>query len=97
MIMELLLIDLYTTQMGKPPRRPLLGEMLNDNQFTRKLNDPRIVEMMHVVRGVGNLGPHGPHGTADDAATALERLCEVLEWYCERILPRAQGDILQSS
>jgi hypothetical protein len=80
MILETVVLKMYQMAMGRPPRKPLLGEMLNDNQFTRTLGDSRIVDLMNVIRTIGNFGPHGNQGTSEDAASALDRLCEVIEW-----------------
>jgi hypothetical protein len=85
MALELLLISVYTTEMGKPPRKPQLGDILVDNQFTRKLTPPRIVDLLDEIRLLGNLGPHaGKNPTAKDAVLALDRLCEVIDWFAER-------------
>jgi hypothetical protein len=79
MILETILVRVFESEMGRPPRKPLLGEILNDNQFTRKL-DRRVVELMNAIRAVGNLGPHGTAGTPADAAAVLDKLCDVIEW-----------------
>jgi hypothetical protein len=83
LILEKLLVQVYTTEIGHEPRKPLLGEMLADNQFTRKV-DRRILSRMSSVRDMGNLGPHGEVVKASDAVVVLENLCEVLDWYLER-------------
>jgi hypothetical protein len=79
MILETILVRAFEKEMCRPPRKPLLGEILNDNQFTRKL-DRRVVELMNAIRAVGNLGPHGTAGTPADAAAVLDKLCDVIEW-----------------
>jgi hypothetical protein len=83
LILEKVLVSLYASEMGKEPRKPLLGDMLNDNQFTRKI-DRRILSRMSGVRDMGNLGPHGEAVEPSDAARVLDDLCEVLEWYLQR-------------
>jgi hypothetical protein len=82
-ILEKLLIQLYLAKMGKEPRTPMLKEMLNDNQFTRKL-ERRIIPRMNFLREVGNLGTHGIPVKPKDAARGVDDLCEVLEWYLEQ-------------
>ncbi len=79
-VLEKLLIEVFTAEMKQPPRKPMLGEMLADNQFTRKL-ERRIVSRMNAIRDMGNLGPHGERVEPSDAARVLEDLCEVLDWY----------------
>src|SRR5579862_4705371 len=82
-VMEKLLIEVFTTEMGKDPRKPLLAEMLTDNQFTRKI-DRRILARMNSIRDMGNLGPHGEPVEPNDAARVLEDLLTVIEWYMQR-------------
>jgi len=81
-VLEKLLIRLYVLEMSKEPRKPLLGDILADNQFTRKI-ERRILARMHSIRDMGNLGPHGASVEPSDAARVLEDLCEVLEWYLQ--------------
>jgi pterin-4a-carbinolamine dehydratase len=79
-VMEKVLAAIYTAEMGHAPRKPLLGEILTENQFTRKI-DRRILTRINAIRDMGNLGPHGEEVNASDAARVLEDLCTVLEWY----------------
>jgi hypothetical protein len=83
MVLEKLLCRLYQAEMGQEPRKPLLGDMLNDNQFTRKL-ERRILSRMNAIRDMGNLGPHGEPVQPSDAARVLDDLCEVLDWHRAR-------------
>jgi pSer/pThr/pTyr-binding forkhead associated (FHA) protein len=83
LVMEQFLVQLYTVEMGREPRKPLLGEMLADNQFTRRL-ERRIVERMDGIRGFGNLGPHGEKVEPIDATRALDDVCVVLDWHLRR-------------
>jgi hypothetical protein len=83
MLMEKLLLGIFRIEMGSEPRRPLLGEMLADNQFTRNI-DRRIVSRMNAIRDMGNLGPHGERVLPTDAAKVLDDLCEVLDWYLQK-------------
>jgi hypothetical protein len=85
-ITELMLIELYQREMGRDPRRPLLAEMLSDNQFTRKI-DRRIYALMNAIRELGNLGPHvSPDQVRpSDAEYTLANVCEVLLWYSRRL------------
>jgi hypothetical protein len=79
-VLEKLLVQIYAAEMGHPPRKPLLGEMLADNQFTRRI-ERRILSRMNAVRDLGNLGPHGESVQPSDAIRVLDDLCEVLDWY----------------
>jgi hypothetical protein len=83
LVMERILVELYTHEMGKEPKTPLLGDMLADNQFTKRF-ERRLVTRMNSIRDMGNLGPHGYAVEPDDAARVLEDLCTVLDWYLER-------------
>jgi hypothetical protein len=76
-------VQIYTAEMGKEPKKPLLGDMLADNQFTRKI-ERRILSRMDSVRNMGNLGPHGEAVEASDATRVLEDLCSILDWYLQR-------------
>ncbi|HLW65582.1 MAG TPA: DUF4145 domain-containing protein [Gemmataceae bacterium] len=89
-VMEKLLIDVYQREMGHEPRKPLLGEILNDNQFTRKL-DRRILSRMNAIRDMGNLGPHGERVEASDAARVLDDLCVILDWYLQHYTQGISG------
>ncbi len=82
-ILEKLVLLLFEAETGKPPRKPALGEMLNDNQFTRKL-DRRIVSRMNSIRDMANLGAHGEPVLPEDALRVLEDLCAILEWHRQR-------------
>jgi formylglycine-generating enzyme required for sulfatase activity len=83
MVMEKILVRIYEAEMGKGPRKPLLGEMLADNQLTRKI-DRRILSRMNAIRDMGNLGPHGEPVRPDDAERVLDDLCTVLDWCLTR-------------
>jgi hypothetical protein len=87
--MEKLLLKIYTIEMGQEPRKPLLGEMLADNQFSRKI-ERRILSRMNAIRDMGNLGPHGEPVEPSDAAKVLDDLCEVMDWYLGRYSSRAK-------
>jgi hypothetical protein len=82
-VLEKILVGVYTVEMGHAPRKPLLGDMLADNQFTRKV-ERRVLSRMNSVRDMANLGPHGEPVEPSDAARVLDDLCEVLDWYLRR-------------
>jgi hypothetical protein len=90
-VLEKLLLRIYQAEMGQEPRKGLLGDMLNDNQFTRRL-ERRIVSRMNSIRDMGNLGPHGEPVQPSDAARVLDDLCEVLDWYLGRTSTAQPGD-----
>jgi HEPN domain-containing protein len=90
--LEALLEKIFIEIMGRPPRSAMLADMLNDNQFTRKIEPDqderqRILELMQAIRGIGKLGPHPYRATQSDALGVLEKLCEVLDWYVDKRLP----------
>jgi hypothetical protein len=82
-VVEKLLLSIYSLEMEREPRKPLVGDMLADNQFTRKL-ERRIVARLNAIRDLGNLDPHGELVEVGDAAKVLDDLCDVLEWYLRR-------------
>ncbi len=82
-VLEKLILSVYLSEMKREPRKSLLGDMLADNQFTKKI-ERRILTRMNAIRDMGNLGPHGERVQPSDAARVLEDLCEVLEWYAGR-------------
>jgi formylglycine-generating enzyme required for sulfatase activity len=82
-VLEKLLVRIYTAEMGREPRKPLLADMLLDTQFTKKI-ERRVLSRMNAIRDMGNLGPHGEAVEPTDAARVLDDLCEVLEWYLRR-------------
>jgi hypothetical protein len=89
-VLEKILIELYRAEMGQDPRKPMLAEMLVDNQFTRKL-ERRLVSRMDAIRDLANLGPHLEGVKPSDAELVLNNLCEVLEWYVQRPAPPAES------
>jgi len=90
MVMEKLLIVIYKQEMGREPKKPLLGEILADNQFTRKL-DRRLLSRINSIRDMGNLGPHGETVDPTDAVRVLDDLCVVLDWYLQRYNQAVSG------
>jgi hypothetical protein len=78
-VMEKILLNIYRTEMGKEPKKALLGDILADNQFTRKI-DRRILSRMNSIRDMANLGPHGEAVQPNDAERVLDDLCTVLDW-----------------
>src|SRR5208282_10436 len=82
-VMEKALLQLYKQEMAREPRKPLLGDILADNQFTKKV-DRRLLSRMNSIRDMGNLGPHGETVEPTDAARVLDDLCVVLDWYVQR-------------
>jgi HEAT repeat protein len=91
-VLEKLLLRVYAAEMGREPRKPLLGDMLSDNQFTRKI-ERRILSRMNAIRDMANLGPHGDAVEPKDAASVLDALCEVMDWYLLRYGGQAPGAV----
>jgi hypothetical protein len=84
-ILEKIIIKIYITEMGSEPKKNEIGYILNDNQFTKKI-ERRIISRMNSVRDMANLGPHGEDVIYEDAARVLNDLCDILDWYFERYL-----------
>jgi tetratricopeptide (TPR) repeat protein len=82
-VMEKVLVSVFQAEMGHEPKKPLLGDMLTDNQFTRKI-ERRVLARINSIRDMGNLGPHGEQVEPSDAAKVLDDLCAVLDWYLKR-------------
>lgn len=82
-VMEKLLLQIFMAEMGSEPTKPLLGEMLKNNQFTRRI-ERRILARMEAIREWGNLGAHGERVERSDAIKTLDNLCEVLGWHLRR-------------
>jgi hypothetical protein len=82
-VMEKLLVSIFEREMGHEPRKPMLGDMLIDNQFSRKI-ERRILSRMNAIRDMTNLGAHGETVKPEDAVKALDDLCVVLDWYLQR-------------
>jgi hypothetical protein len=95
LIMEKLLERVYLDEMGREPRKAMLGDMLADNQFTRRI-ERRIIARMNAIRDMGNLGPHGEKVHPGDATRVLDDLCEVLDWYITRYARGSPEDAVAS-
>src|SRR5207247_2382183 len=83
-VLEGLLVELFVREMGKEPRKCEIGDMLADNQFTRKL-DSVVLNKMTNVKNYGNIAIHvkfanavqpPPHVHPKDAAKVLDDLCD---------------------
>jgi hypothetical protein len=94
-VMEKRLLSIYKAEMGVEPKKPLLGDILADNQFTRKI-ERRILSRMNSIRDMGNLGPHGEVVQPSDAQRVLDDLCTVLDCclsrYASQMQKRQDGD-----
>ncbi len=82
MVCEKILLDTYRLLMKKEPKKPLLGDMLNDNQFTR-LVERRILSRFNSVRDMANLGVHGEKVNIEDAKRATDDLIVLIDWYID--------------
>src|SRR5262249_47820610 len=80
LVLERLLVEVYTHRLDREPPKPLAGEVLAANQSTRTI-ERRILSRMNAVRDMGNLGAHGEPVQPSDAARALIDLCEILDWH----------------
>jgi hypothetical protein len=89
-VLEKLLIQLFNAEMRCEPRKPLLAEMLSDNQFTRRI-ERRVLSRMHAIRDMANLGAHGATVQPSDASRVLDDLCEILDWYLARYGPTSSS------
>lgn len=83
--LERIVYDVYIREMKEEPKKVELGFMLNNNQFTRKI-DTRIQKYMNIVRDMGNMGPHSVQGPVEekDAVRVLDCLADIINWYIER-------------
>ena len=93
-ILERLLLSIYSHEIKAEPKRKELGHILNDNQFTRRI-ERRILSRMQSVRDMGNLGSHGESVNSHDAIRVLIDLCDIIEWYCDKyakilVIPNAE-------
>jgi len=84
-VMEKILVDIYQREMGFSPKKKMLGDILKDNQFTRKI-ERRILSRIHAIRDMSNLGTHGESVHKEDAIDILDNLIAVLMWYFGRYL-----------
>jgi Domain of unknown function (DUF4145) len=85
-VLEKLLVQVFKAETGREPRKPLLADMLSDNQFTRGL-ERRVLSRMNAIRDMANLGAHGEVVNPSDASRVLGDLCDVLDWYLTRYGP----------
>ena len=90
-VTEKIVSRIFVTEMAAPPRKPLLGDMLADNQFTRKF-ERRVLSTMNSIRDMANLGTHGEYVESRDAAKVLDDLCEILDWYARRYAAAVAGE-----
>ena len=84
-VMEKILFDIYNHEMGEPPKKKLIGDILKNNQFTRKI-ERRILSRIHAIRDMSNLGTHGEMVYKEDAIDILDNLIEVIMWYFDKYL-----------
>ena len=81
-VLEKMVLSVYSALMEKEPKRREIGYVLNDHQFARRI-PRRILSRMNSIRDLANLGPHGEDVDQTDAHKVLSELCDVLEWYCD--------------
>ncbi len=96
--LERIVLEIYKEEMKEEPKRVELGFMLNNNQFTRKI-DTRILKSMNYVRDMGNMGPHSLNGQVEeiDAVRVLDQLSDIINWYLIRYQATDQrAETLQS-
>jgi hypothetical protein len=80
-VLESLLLDAYRREMGRPPRVRHLQMMLEDNQFTRRI-DRNVQFRMAYVRNFGNMGSHaGEVAKPNDAVDCLRNLICLIQWH----------------
>lgn len=82
-ICEKIVIDIYKIEIGKKPKRFLLGDILNDNIFKSKI-ERRILSRINSIRDLGNLGSHGEIVTESDAMRGIDDLYEIVNWYSQK-------------
>ncbi len=79
-VLEKLMLVHYQRVLGRPPRRPMLVEVLADKAFTSTI-PRRILARVNAVRELSNLGPHGEDVEPVDAIRVLKDLLDILEWH----------------
>jgi hypothetical protein len=94
-ILEKILLDVYKIEMNSEPKKFELGAMLNDNQFTRKIQR-NIVSRMNAIRDMANLGVHGEIVNDKDAKDVLNNLCEVIEWYIDNYRHEEMPEVIHA-
>jgi hypothetical protein len=84
MILETILYDLYVQEMHKELNKPMIGNMLNDREFEKKI-PRRILAKIKYITDLGNLGSHfstqGEAVERQDAIIIMQELINVLEWF----------------
>jgi hypothetical protein len=84
MILETILYDLYVQEMHKDINKPMIGTMLNDKEFEKKI-PRRILAKIKYITDLGNLGSHfsnhGEEVESQDAFIIMRELINVLEWF----------------
>lgn len=82
-VAEKLLLRLYRPRTKSDCRKVLLGDMLNDNQFTRTL-PADILAQFWFVTNLGNLGAHGERGvTPANAQQAIDAILQIVAWFLD--------------
>jgi|GEM_PF-4600464 len=88
-VLEGVVAKAYIKTMGKAPKKCQIGDMLAENQFTKKI-DSNIVNKMRNVQNYGNSSVHvkidedvhpPPDLPPKDATKILDDLCDVLDWF----------------
>ena len=92
-VLEKLTLEWYEREVGGAPKKPMLGEMLNQRRLTEGI-ERRILSRMHSIRDMGNLGPHGEAVDESDAVRVLTDLCDVLEYYARRYQLDRSGPVV---
>jgi len=91
-VLENILHKVFYQEMGKPPKRTMIGNILSDKTFYNSL-PKRISTRMKSIKDMGNIGAHNEIVHADDAKRVLPDLVEVLEWYVEKYDLDSQLDV----
>ncbi|WP_058555275.1 DUF4145 domain-containing protein [Thiohalocapsa sp. ML1] len=81
-VLEKILLSIYSIEMQKEPSRPMIGDMLSERAFASHI-PRRILSRMNAIRDMSNLGPHGGDVDASDAVRVMRDLIDVIDWYVD--------------
>ena len=80
-VLEKILFQIYTEEMGQKPSKGMIGQILSDKNFTAKIPQS-IRARINMVKDIANLGPHGSDEiTANDTLLVLQEIIYTTEWY----------------
>ena len=82
-VLESLLIDIHRREVGEPPERAGLLDLIRSRAINKTV-PRRVMTRMQTVRDLGNVGSHLGEVNDADATLALGCMSEVIGWYLKR-------------